>query len=84
MICEEEVEVRGHLIDYESDPPEDLYYGYCCEHLIEHGFCYLCGEFVAGISEFDFAESYGHIKGLCPVCSDNVKADAGEFDEYYP
>lgn len=79
--CKEKADVRCHIVDYETEPAKDFYYWYCHKHAKEYGYCYLCGEFFAGIEEFDFPKIYGHIPGLCPVCSDMVKADAGEFDD---
>lgn len=82
-LCEEkdclEEAVRCHLVDYSGAEPQDCYYYYCTAHAPTNGFCYICGEFRGGLEEFDFAECYGNIKGLCPHCSDQVKAN----DEIY-
>lgn len=43
---------------------------FCGEHAHEHGYCRGCGEFWAGVENFDFNRS-----GLCPHCQDQVDAD---------
>lgn len=60
---------------------------YCAEHAQEHGYCYICGQFWAGVERFDFDPS-----GLCPNCQDAIAYELGEDDEdewgcpegYYP
>jgi len=81
--CEQMAEVICHLIDYDDEHPngEDVFSFYCIKHAKENGYCYCCGEFWAGLEEFDFAENYGHLKGCCPICSDMIKTECGEFDE---
>ena len=55
--------------------------GYYCQiHCEGAGFCYVCGQFWAGIDSFDFALPRGGIKGVCENCTDQIKADAGEYD----
>jgi hypothetical protein len=55
---------------------------YCPEHTFIHGFCYLCGGFYSGVENFDFPEYYGIVRGLCENCSDDLKTNLGECDEY--
>lgn len=64
--------------DNESETPDEYY---CTSHAFKHGFCYLCGDFWAGVGSFDFAQYYGGIQGLCENCSFTVRDECGEFDE---
>jgi hypothetical protein len=40
---------------------------YCEKHAAENGYCYLCGEFWAGIESFDIVHP-----GLCDTCYDDL------------
>lgn len=48
----------------------------CVEHCQEHGYCWWCGMFHAGISRFEFA-----VNGLCSECHRVLSA---EMDEHPP
>ena len=48
---------------------------YCAEHAFQHGYCYICGQFWAGIESFDFGPGY------CENCRSEVEED--ESDEDY-
>jgi len=52
----------------ESNKPD---YYYCGTHCHQEGFCWSCGQFWAGIENFDFSRS-----GLCMNCE-----DAGDYDD---
>lgn len=68
-------ECRNFAVDDAEFPPEY----YCGEHAPEHGYCAMCGDFVAGTNGFDFL----HI-GLCDHCHDEVineQFDDEDFDE---
>jgi hypothetical protein len=54
---------------------EDLIEYYCSDHAQEHGYCYGCGGFYAGIDSFDFSKT-----GLCEICLDQVMQDFAEFE----
>jgi hypothetical protein len=56
----------------------NVYNYYCTEHATKNGYCWMCGEFWAGNSEFDFNSSH-----LCPNCKDEVDAETVKVDEEY-
>lgn len=47
--------------DLLADPQRVTEY-LCCNHAPEHGYCWCCGRFFAGIESFDFGN------GLCEDC----------------
>jgi len=55
---------------------EDTVEYYCAEHCREHGYCYLCGYFWAGIERFDFDPG-----GLCPECRSVVEEEERTEEE---
>lgn len=83
-VCEEKgcnkEAMQCHLVDYGAfwiysniwfkTEEKDIIYWYCTEHTTKNGFCWMCGEFWAGNSEFDFNNSH-----LCPNCRDGVDAE---------
>lgn len=83
-VCEEpgcnQEAMQCHLLDYgdHSGTPVDVFSWYCTEHATKNGFCWMCGEFWQGNSEFDFNTSH-----LCPNCQNEVDADTCEVDEEY-
>ena len=44
---------------------------YCSDHAEEHGFCYCCGLYCAGLDRFHF----GRYRGLCDNCADRERAN---------
>ncbi len=54
---------------------EDVFY-YCADHAADHGFCFSCGLFCAGIESFDFIHP-----GLCDNCFDEIRANEAVYDE---
>jgi len=58
-----------------DDPEGKPSHHYCDAHAHENGFCSLCGGFFGGIESFEFGN------GLCEICDDAVRSDAGEFDD---
>jgi hypothetical protein len=82
-VCEEpgcdKEGMQCHLLvidrgDFNSISHDEFNY-YCAEHATKNGYCWMCGEFWAGNSEFDFNPSH-----LCPNCRDEVDADVVEVD----
>jgi hypothetical protein len=51
-------------------PDDDAFDVLCVEHAVQAGFCFMCGNFWAGVEAFDFSR----IAGVCPNC-------IHEFDE---
>lgn len=49
---------------------------YCPEHARKLGYCWGCGQFWAGIEEFDFNPC-----GLCPNCKDEFEDDDAISEE---
>lgn len=80
-LCESEDAIECRVL-YANEDGTDMVEHYCPEHAEQNGYCWGCGLFCAGIERFDFAESYGGIKGLCENCEDEVKADMGEYDDH--
>ncbi len=72
--CESTDTIECRLQMYEED--EETVERYCAEHCREHGYCYLCGWFWAGIERFDFDPG-----GLCPECRSQVDADQRAEEE---
>jgi len=74
----EEIGGLCYLGNYEA---KEVYEYYCAEHAQEHGYCYMCGQFWAGIEDFDFAPS-----GMCSNCrdeyldEDEYGGDEAEYD----
>lgn len=69
------MECRSPEWDAEQILPEF----YCPGHAVEHGFCFVCGEYNAGLDGFDIL----HI-GYCDHCWDEVindQFDDEDFDE---
>ncbi len=58
--------VRCYMPDDLSQPAE----AFCVKHCFEHGYCWSCGLFWAGVEFFDFSPDK-----LCDPCR-------GELDEY--
>lgn len=83
-ICEEEVclkeAIQCHILDYGdfTKPPVDVISWYCPEHAGINGFCYMCGEFWTGNTEFDMDPSH-----LCCNCRYEVDAETVEVDGDY-
>lgn len=63
--------------NYDADDPD---YFYCGEHCQIEGFCYICGQFWAGVEMFDFGPGY------CVNCASEVEEpdydDMDWFDDY--
>ena len=75
--CNKEA-IQCHLLvidrgDFNSISHDEYNY-YCPEHATKNGYCWMCGEFWAGNSEFDFNPSH-----LCPNCKDEVDAEVVEL-----
>lgn len=68
------------LPDHGPDDPDDPDEWFCVDHAPEHGYCYVCGTFSAGMEAFDFPNIYGHYPGMCPGCSDETKAEMEMID----
>lgn len=49
----------------------------CVEHAISAGFCFMCGNFWAGVEAYDFSP----IEGVCPNCISEFDDD--EWDDDY-
>lgn len=73
--CTSEDTIRCVSFDY--DMGEDIDYYYCGDHVTDHGFCWMCGQFWAGVDAFDFDPG-----GLCPNCRDDVDAENCEDDPF--
>ncbi len=55
---------------------------YCAEHAQQEGFCWACGNFVAGSSErFDFRVGG---QWLCDNCWSNFQEPEGGEEDWYP
>lgn len=72
--CEAEGEevVQCYVPDDTSQPSE----AYCVTHCFDHGYCWSCGYFWAGIELFDMAEDK-----LCEPCHDDLRNEE-EVDEW--
>lgn len=66
---------------YPDNESEEANAIYCTDHTFEHGFCYCCEQFWGGVESFEFATSFGGIKGLCENCTDELRAELDEDDE---
>jgi len=78
--CEETDDLTEcYYPDNETSDKPDAWY--CAEHAPEHGFCYICGWFHAGIESFDFPSWHGVIPGLCYDCSESLRVELGEYDD---
>lgn len=53
----------------------------CTEHAIDNGYCLMCQNFGAGSEDYDFSEFRGGHKGYHVECWNDLRADAGEFDD---
>jgi hypothetical protein len=61
-----------------GDDDGDPSYLYCEEHAFENGFCWGCGQFYAGIEDFDFGN------GLCEHCREDEDDDCEEYGSGIP
>lgn len=76
--CEEEA-IECILIDIDGSEHKAYF---CSKHAYDNGFCGLCGHFFAGFEFFDFPEAYGNIRGYCDECSEMIKTECGEYNDY--
>lgn len=53
----------------------------CAEHAVENGYCLYCQNFAAGSEDYDFSAYRGGHEGYHASCWNDLRADAGEFDE---
>ena len=63
--------VRCYIPDDLSQPAE----AFCVEHCFEHGYCWSCGFFWAGVEFFDFSPDK-----LCDPCHDELNEYVDEWD----
>lgn len=75
----EKCDETDHIEHYHIDSGENTYDADLCPtHAREEGFCWGCGAFVLGI---DGDEHSLRTNGFCMDCWDEIRAEAGEFDE---
>ena len=80
-ICEEpgclKEGMKCHLVDYGDylGPAVDVFNFYCTEHATQNGYCWMCGEFWAGNTEFDMEPFH-----LCPNCKSECEAETIKVD----
>ena len=66
--------------DNDTNEPSEYY---CVDHSPKHGFCWGCGLFWGGVESFEFAVSYGGVRGLCEHCSEDFKLEFEDDYDYY-
>lgn len=59
----------------EEAEPEPEYF--CSDHAFDHGYCYACGGFWAGVEDFEFSRNR-----LCSNCRDDLDDDPIDEDDY--
>lgn len=75
--CETGDPVIACWLPDDTDEPSDHL---CLKHASEHGYCWGCGQFWAGIESFDF-----NPRELCDNCDvEFSEPDYDEDDVYYP
>jgi hypothetical protein len=71
------LECHNSYYDEKKKETIDCYNTYCIDCAQKLGYCYICGEFWAGIESFDFGPRY------CENCASEVEEDEDDEGFYY-
>ena len=74
--CEHEGCLDRDVVECNLNDDDNTVEYFCAAHCFEAGYCYLCGNFCAGIESFDFDSP----RGLCDNCRDQVNDDGDRYD----